>query len=224
MQVVATLILGALLPALSAIGYAAELSDAQIQSALERGKTSSSKKIWEEIKKKQQMLINRAGLDPIEKKVTFLFAEDRIAMEAAEAKRQLRDVNVAEIKVALASPVTEVLLEANCYNNTYRGSLPKWGPGGGVHVVLEVNGQNMQPISSAEAPGDAVSVLPQEHGIVSRQGGQVTYTPLYHSALYERESLRTWFVFPEIPSGASVKVIVISGDGKRKEKQLDHWR
>jgi hypothetical protein len=34
------------------------------------------------------------------------------------------------------------------------------------------------------------------------------------------KSLRTWFVFPEIPSGASVKVIVISGDGKRKEKEL----
>lgn len=222
LKTITVLILGTLLS--TVIGYAQELSDAQIQSAIERGNASSAKKIWQEIKKQQQVRVNRAGLDPVEKKVTFLFASDRIALEAAEATRQMRAVNVAGIKAALGSPVIEVLLEANCYNDNYAGSLPKWGPDGGVHLVLEVNGQIVQPIGAVAAPGDAVSVLPQEHGIVSRQGNQISYTPLYRSALYERSSLRTWFVFPDIPAGASVKVIVISGAGKRKEKELDHWR
>src|ERR1035441_6944587 len=63
-------------------------SDADIQAAMERGKTTPAKKLWEEIKKKQQYRINRAGFgDPIEKKVLILSDLDRIALEAAEAKR-----------------------------------------------------------------------------------------------------------------------------------------
>jgi hypothetical protein len=33
-------------------------------------------------------------------------------------------------------------------------------------------------VGSAAGAGDSVSLLPQEHGLVSRQGNQVTYTPL----------------------------------------------
>jgi hypothetical protein len=141
LKTITAFMLGTLLLTAATIGYAQELSDGQIQSAIERGNASSAKKIWQEIEKKQQVRVNRAGFDPIEKKVTSLFASDRIALEAAEATRQMRSVNVAEIRTALASPVIEVLLEANCYNNNYAGFLPKWGPNGGVHLVREVNGE-----------------------------------------------------------------------------------
>lgn len=63
-------------------------SDTDIQTAMERGKTVPAKKLWDEIKKKQQYRINRAGFgDPIEKKVLILTDLDRAALEAAEAKR-----------------------------------------------------------------------------------------------------------------------------------------
>src|ERR1017187_5743443 len=78
-----------LLVALAVVALAQGPSDADIQAAMERGKTTPAKKLWEEIKKKQQYRINRAGFgDPIEKKVLILSDLDRIALEAAEAKRQ----------------------------------------------------------------------------------------------------------------------------------------
>jgi hypothetical protein len=50
--------------------YAQNLSDADIQAAMERGGSIPAKKLWEDIKKKQLYRLNRAGFgDPIEKKV-----------------------------------------------------------------------------------------------------------------------------------------------------------
>jgi hypothetical protein len=86
-------------------------TDAEIQSAIDRGKVTPSKKLWESIKKKQEFRINRAGLDPIEKKVLILADADRIALEASEAKRQLREISVEQIKQHLPLGLTEVLLE-----------------------------------------------------------------------------------------------------------------
>jgi hypothetical protein len=112
----------------TAVGIAQAPSDAEIQEAMERGKTTPAKKLWEEIKKKQQVRLNRAEFgDPIEKKVTFLFDRDRIALEAAEAMRQLREITVDDTKRELPLGVMDVLLEANCYNSLYAGNLPKWG-------------------------------------------------------------------------------------------------
>jgi hypothetical protein len=199
-------------------------SDADIQAAMERGKTTPAKKLWEEIKKKQQYRINRAGFgDPIEKKVLILSDLDRIALEAAEAKRQLREISADDIKKSLPLGVMEVLLEANCYNNMYAGSLPKWGPSGGVHVVLKVGDKVIQPLEKRVGESDSVSVLPQEHGVVSRQGNMVTYTPLYRSAIYERASERAWFTFPALSGDVKTfTVIAISGEGKQKEKQIEN--
>src|SRR6266852_7565419 len=74
-------------------------SDADIQAAMERGKTTPGKKLWDEIKKKQQVRMNRAGFgDPIEKKILLLSDLDRIALEAAEARRELREITVNDIK------------------------------------------------------------------------------------------------------------------------------
>jgi len=209
---------------LAAISLAQGLSDAAIQSAIEKGKATSAKKLWEGVKKNQQFRLNRAGFgDPIEKKALLLSDSDRIALESAEAKRELRDISIDEIKKNIPLGVLEVLLEANCYNNLYAGSLPKWGPEGGVHVVLKVDGKVIQPIERKAGPGDSVSVLPQEHGVISHQGTTVTYTPLYRSALYERASQRAWFTFPVVPRETKrFTVTVISGEGKQKEKEIDN--
>jgi hypothetical protein len=206
------------------VGLAQSPSDADIQAAMEHGKTTPSKKLWEEITKKQQVRLNRAGFgDPIEKKVLFLSDRDRIALEAAEAKRQLKEITVDDIKRNLPLGVMDVLLEANCYNNLYVGSLPKWGPEGGVHVVLKIGDKVIQPIEKRAGQADAVSILPQEHGVVSRQGGQITYTPLYRSAIYERASERAWFTFPTLsPDVGTFTVVAISGDGKQKEKDVEN--
>ena len=195
-------------------------ADADIQAAMERGKTTPAKKLWDEIKKRQQYRMNRAGFgDPIEKKVLLLSDLDRIALEAAEAKRQLRDISADDIRKNLPLGVMDVLLEANCYNNLYAGALPKWGPSGGVHLVLKVGEKVIQPLEKRAGQSDAVSVLPQEHGIVSRQGNMVTYTPLYRSAIYERASERAWFTFQALPSDVKTfTVTAISGEGKQKEK------
>jgi hypothetical protein len=205
-----------------AICFAQSLSDADIQAAMERGTGTSAKKLWDEIKKKQQVRLNRAGFgDPIEKKVLFLSDRDRIALETAEAKRQLREITVEDIKKNIPLGVMDVLLEANCYNNMYAGSLPKWGPNGGVHVVLKIGDKVIQPIEKRAGQSDAVSLLPQEHGVVSRQGNEITYTPLYRTAIYERASERAWFAFPAISSDVrTFTVVAISGQGKQKEKEI----
>jgi hypothetical protein len=150
--------------AVAVVALAQAPSDADIQAAIERGKTTPAKKLWDEIKKKQQYRINRAGFgDPIEKKVLILSDLDRIALEAAEAKRQLREISVDDIKKNLPLGVIDVLLEANCYNNLYAGSLPKWGPSGGVHLVLKVGEKVIQPLEKRSGESDSVSILPQEH-------------------------------------------------------------
>jgi hypothetical protein len=63
--------------------------------------------------------------------------------------------------------------------------------------------------------------LAQEHGLLSRQGSMINYTPLYRTAIYERASQRAWFVFPQLNAEVhKVTVIAISGLGNRKEKEL----
>jgi hypothetical protein len=81
----------------------------------------------------------------------------------------------------------------------------------------------IQPLEKRAGASDSVSVLPQEHGVVSRQGNMVTYTPLYRSAIYERASERAWFTFPALSIDVKTfTVIAISGEGKQKEKDVDN--
>jgi hypothetical protein len=120
------------------------------------------------------------------------------------------------------SGVIEVLSEANGYNNLYAGSLPSWGPEGGVHLVLKIGKQVIQPTDKRPGQADAVSVLPQEHGVITPQGNTVRYTPLYRSAIYERAPQRAWFTIVTLLNGSElVTVTVISASGKTKEKELD---
>jgi hypothetical protein len=177
--------------------------------------------IW--TRARQQFRLNRAGLDPIEKKVTFLSDADRIAVESSEATRQLHALSVDDVKKTLPLGVTEALFEANCYNNLHAASLPKWGPGGGIHVVLSIDGNLVQPLAEAAGPSDSVSLFAREHGLISREGSMVTYTPLYRTAIYERASQSAWFVFPVLTTDIEkVTVIAISGLGNRKEKEVEN--
>lgn len=202
---------------------AQRMTDTEIEAAMKLGAQVGAKKLWADIKKKQQFRINRAGFgDPVEKKITIIKDADRIALEAAEAKRQMRILTIEEVRAHVLLGVVEVLVEANCYNNLYAGSLASWGPEGGVHLVLKIGDQIIQPIEKRAGQADAIAVLPQEHGLITASGNAVTYTPLYRSAIYERASQRAWFTFANLSEGAErVTVTVISGSGKTKEKELD---
>jgi hypothetical protein len=134
----------------------------------------------------------------------------------------MRKLTVEEVRTHVPLGVVEVLVEANCYNNLYAASLPSWGPEGGVHLVLKIAEQVIQPSEKHAGRADAVSVLPQEHGMITTRGNTVTYTPLYRSAIYERASQRAWFTFSGLPDSLErVIVTVVSGSGKTKEKDLD---
>lgn len=215
--------------ALLTVSWAAALfgqspTDADIQAALSRGQATPGKRLWAEIKKKQQFRLNRAGMgDPIEKKILVLTDLDRIALESAAAKRQLREISIGDVKQHLPFGIIEILLEANCYNNLYANSLSKWGPSGGVHLVLKVGAKVIQPIDKTAGQFDSVAILPQEHGVLSRQGSQTTYTPLYQTAFYERASQRAWFAFPaQLPTVRTFTVTAISSEGKQKEKEIEN--
>ncbi len=168
--------------------------------------------------------MNRAGFDPIEKKVLILSDLDRIALESAEAKRQLREISVDDVEKMLPLGVVEVLLEANCYNNMYAGSLPKWGPSGGLHVVLKVGDRVVQPLEELAGRDSDCRAAPGARCCLPA-GGVVTYTPLYRTAIYERASQRAWFIFPAQASVVTTfMVTAISGEGNQKEKEVRNPR
>jgi hypothetical protein len=99
--------------------------------------------------------------------------------------------------------------------------LPAWRPQGGVHLVLKIGDEVIQPSAKRGARADAVSVLPQEHDEIKTQGDAVTYTPLYRSVFRERTSQRAWFTFSGLSDGPEhITVMVISCSGKTKEKEL----
>ena len=113
--------------ALSASCLGQGLSDADVQTAINAGLQTPPAKLWKAVRKQSLVRMNRAGLDPIEKKILILSDSDRISLEAAEATRQMRNISVDEVRQKLPMGAIDVMLEANCYNNIYNASLPKWG-------------------------------------------------------------------------------------------------
>lgn len=206
----------------TALACAQGLTDADIQAAINRGKASPTNKLWKEIRKKQQVRINRAGLvDAVDKKVTFITDADRIALLAANANEEKRTFTVEMVKRTVPLDVTEVLLEASCYNELYAGSLPQWGLDGGVRLLVEADGKPVPAQEKRLARIDNFGEVPQGPGIGSQPGNAPTYIPLYHISLYEKAAQRAWFTFP--PIGKDVKnltVTVVSGAGKRRGKQF----
>lgn len=199
-------------------------TDAEIAAAIARGQSTPTKKLWAEIKKAHEVRLNRGSFgNRVAKKVVFISDLDRVALESAEAARELREVSVSGIKTQMNFGVTDVLLEATVSSSALIGELNTWSARGGVHMVLKIGGATIQPIGKAAGPSEAVSIMPQEHGLVTSNGPLVTYTPLYRSAWYERDSLGTWFTFPELrDTQKGITVIVISGTGDRRDKEIEN--
>jgi hypothetical protein len=212
--------LAAVLAALVSQGQS--LSDSEIESAIARGKSTTEPKLLKEIWKTRRVRLNRAGIgDPIEKRVTILSDSEKIALESTIANRELRGLTLDQVKSGLDLGTVAILLEANCYNRLYAGGLSNWAPGA-AHIVLKVNGKVVQPEEKVAGKHSSTAVGATETGIISRSGNVVSYTPLYTSAIYERESQSSWFSFrlpSELPQ--EITVTVIGRDGKTKEKALD---
>jgi hypothetical protein len=206
----------------AAVVSAQGLTDAEIQAAINRGKASTTDKLWKEIRKQQQIRINRAGLvDAVDKKVTFITDTERVALLAANANEEKRMFTVEMVKRTVPLDVTEVLLEASCYNELYAAQLPPWGLEGGVRLLLEADGKTVPAQEKRPARVDAFGEVPQGPGIGSQPGNAATYIPLYHISLYEKAAQRAWFTFP--PVGKDVKsltVTIVSGEGKQRAKQF----
>src|SRR5580704_1562941 len=171
------------------------MSDASIQAAIDRGQRTNSKDLLNNIK--QHIQWYHVG-DTVKKQVTFVVDADKIAMEASEQKRQLREpLTIADVRAKMELGVVEVLFEASCAGNSFGcGSLDEWGHGGGVHVVLKIDGVVLQP--------------------VDERAGQVR---ALHLQLFgpANASQQAWFTFPKIPvTTKKVVVTVISGRGDTK--------
>ena len=98
-----------------------DLTEAEIRRAIDWGRSSGVSNLVHELKQRQRVLINGAGLrDPIEKRVTLVTDFYRVALESAIATRELREWGVEDAKQKTKLGLIEVLLEANCYNSLYK--------------------------------------------------------------------------------------------------------
>lgn len=168
------------------------LSDAGIQAAISRGRSTPPKAIWQELRKKETLITRGDFGKPVELRVAFLTDGDRIAMQTLHAEHELREFSVDDAKKLLGT--TQVLFEAKCGNMGGTYVLQNWTVQGRVHMVLKINGRIIQPLQKEDE---------------DFSGGWAT------------SSVLSWFTFPQIPEGVrSVTVTVIPGSGKTKEKEI----
>jgi hypothetical protein len=179
--------------------------DAEIQRAIDHGKSVPAKKLWEELVKKQGYLINHTGFkDVIQKKVIVLSDFDRIALEVAEAHKQLREMAIEDVKKNVPFGLMEIVLESGSSALGHEDKrMLKWTVDGGAHVVIRLaDGTVIQPSDKQAGGNDSKFDVLSWH---------------------EHALTRSRFWFPAQP--ASVKtftVIVISDDGKQKEKEVEN--
>lgn len=199
---------------------AQELSDADIQKAIDSGRKSTVKAIWSSIEKRQTVRINRSGFgDTVGKKAVFLTDSDTIAMAAADATRRHQVLSSATVRQWPNLGTVHVMLSAEA-SGIYAMNLPKW-QAPAVHMTLTVDGVEIQPSEEGATERTETQILPTEHGIVTNQGGLTSYTPLYQTAIYDVARSNTWFAFA-VPDGAGpIRVTVISADGHEKSKEFD---
>jgi hypothetical protein len=196
-----------------------QLTDEQIQSAIQRGEASVSKALWKQIEKRHRIKLTKGGLvDHVEKFVTFFGDLDRIALIAANRKRRLQATSVDYIRASVPMGITEVRLQSAAIG-VYAGSLPKW-TAPAVHVVLTVDGTVVQPDNERAGASSRTVIGQSQTGIVQHNGPFVTYTPLYSSSAYDVSSADTWFRFPVTSAQSSLKITVIPSEGRPKEKNL----
>ncbi len=207
-----------LLVCLAVPGYAgaAALSDAQIQAAIDKGRSMSMKDL-NDLKYLSQgfnkkaipisgKLITASPPRP-ELRMAFVADADRIAVAAGEAKRQLREFSVDDAKKI--SPRTVILLEASAPYaplgpgvgrpvGVYSVDRWEWSTTGGVHMVLKIGDKIVQPLE--------------------KEGDWYSYRWKLLSPIVVA---RTWFTFPQVPNGIqALTITVISGTGSTKEKQV----
>lgn len=195
-------------PAPSAPGQSTTLSDAQIRTAIDKGRSMSMKDVNDlkylsrEFNKKAILISGKivtANPANPELKMAFVADADRIAVAAAEAKRQLREFSVDDAKKI--SPRTVILLAASTGvfgMGGFNVNRWEWSVTGGVHMVLKIGDKIVQP---SEKEGDWYSY----------------YWKLFSPTV----AARTWFTFPGVPDGIqTLTVTVISGTGRTKEKQV----
>ena len=180
-------------------GNSQALSDNQIQIAIDKGRSTTAKALWQELKHKA-IRISRGDFGaPVELKIMILTYGDRISFAAAEAKRQLRDFGVAQAEKLPGGVV--VLLEASALASNSSG-VPNWSENGGVHMVLKIADKIIQPLEKEDA-------------------GEFDGLNYWWLPTSETVIARTWFTFPEIPNDIQIlTVTVISGTGRTKEKQV----
>ena len=168
------------------------LSDAEIEAAINRGRSTPPKVLWQELRKKETLITRGDFGKPVELRVAFLTDSDRIAIQVLYAQHELREFSVEDAKKQLG--MTQVLLEAKCGNMGGTAALQNWTVQGRVHMVLKIAGKIIQPSQK------------QDEGF---SGGWAT------------SSVLAWFIFPKLPEDVrSVTVAVIPGAGKTKEKEV----
>ena len=202
---------------LAPVCLAQALSDAEIQAAIDHGKTSTQERLLAHAQKKQHIRINRpTPRDPVGKAVTFFTDSDRIAIFAAQNK----NATVELVRRTVPLGIVEVLFEASSYNNLNAGSLAQWGPEGGLKFSLIADGLALEPTRQRSSQAQPYARTPQEPGIAGRGANEATYVPLYRIAVYEQASQRTWYTYPAWSKDVKTLTVgVTSGEGKSREKQ-----
>ena len=121
-------------------------SDADIQTAMERGRKTPAKKLWDEIKKQNGYRMNRAGFgDPIEKKLLILSDLDRIDWALLQSRSFQHDPEdpgrkeryQAEALVWKHVPVT-ALAGIACYSHTVNNEIQELTAARGLTVKTGV--------------------------------------------------------------------------------------
>jgi hypothetical protein len=200
-------------------------SDAEIQAAIERGfEQPNTEKLFKQIEKRHTLRINRGGIgDTVGKSLVFVSDLDWVSILSSEAHRRHMPVTVAGVKAAIIRGVpvlgiTRVLLVSQT-TDMYADNLPKWSAPR-VQVLLTVDGHEIQPFNQSGPHDSETSWGKTEHGVVTNNGGFVSYTPLYTSSLYDMLHSSAWFLF-QLPENASAySATVISGDGHEKHKEF----
>jgi hypothetical protein len=198
-----------------------ELSDEQIVQAIHRGESTDVKKLWKQIQKAKYVRINRPTFgDVVMKAVTFIGDADRIALIANDRRRRLQNgLTVTEVRSSVPFGFIEVRLDSIA-TGIYAPKTAKWSAPV-VDMVLKADGVIIQPEEEMAGETHTVSGGRQEIGILQRSGPIITYTPIYAAGIYDSSVVASWFKFPAIAPPNSLVVMVISGEGKVREKTLD---
>lgn len=207
-------------------GFSRELTDAQIQAAIELGVNTKWGKLFNEIqsvgiKSLPVFAAPRPSSVVVGLKIHVLSDSIRIALAASIAKDSKREFSVQDAKAsAVRLGVVTVLMEA------YGRNPMQWFSSNGVaQIMLKADDKDIQPLTLAEyrAAGKTnaaemwdwrnyftFSNIPS--GDAVRQGPRCSGAP---------ECAVSEFVFPAIEGAQKVTVVVTGKDGYRQEKAAD---